>query len=92
MVTEGNDRATQVNAGRAYARAQLAATAGGLSMQPLSQALQEYPEQAGPYARIHDLLQAPPPRFTVQMWARLGYAPPVGPSPRRGVQAHILPA
>jgi len=90
MVTEGNDRKIQVNAGRAYARAQLAATAQGLSMQPLSQALQEYPEQAGPYAGIHALLQAPSPRYTVQMWARLGYAPPVGPSPRRGLQAHLI--
>ncbi|MDP3754296.1 twin-arginine translocation pathway signal protein, partial [Polaromonas sp.] len=35
MVTEGNARTTQVNAGRAYARAQLAATAQGLAMQPL---------------------------------------------------------
>ncbi|MDP2033730.1 MAG: nitroreductase family protein [Polaromonas sp.] len=90
MVTEGNDRKTQVNAGRAYARAQLAATAHGLAMQPLSQALQEYPEQAQPYAAIHALLQAPPPRYTVQMWARLGYAPAVGPSPRRGLQAHLI--
>jgi hypothetical protein len=90
LVTEGNDRRTQVNAGRAFARAQLAATAHGLSMQPLSQALQEYPEQARPYADIHALLQAPPPRHTVQMWARLGYAPRVGPSPRRGLDAHII--
>lgn len=92
LVSEGNDRSTQVNAGRAYVRAQLAATAQGLSMHPLSQALQEYPEQAKPYAGIHRLLDAPPPRFTVQMWARLGYAPPVGPAPRRGLAAHLLPA
>ncbi|MDO9259046.1 MAG: nitroreductase family protein [Polaromonas sp.] len=92
MVTEGNDRKTQVNAGRAYARAQLAATAHGLAMQPLSQALQEYPEQARPYADIHALLQAPQPRYTVQMWARLGYAPAVGPSPRRGLQSHLITA
>lgn len=92
MVTEGNDRKTQVNAGRAYARAQLAATAQGLSMQPLSQALQEYPEQAGTYADIHALLQAPPPRYTVQMWTRLGYAPAIGPAPRRGVEAHLIKA
>jgi hypothetical protein len=90
LVTEGNDRKTQVNAGRAYARAQLAATAHGLAMQPLSQALQEYPEQAKPYADIHALLQASPPRYTVQMWARLGYAPRVGPSPRRGLQSHLI--
>jgi hypothetical protein len=92
LVTEGNDRKTQVNAGRAYARAQLAATAQGLAMQPLSQALQEYPEQARPYADIHALLQAPQPRYTVQMWARLGYAPRVGPSPRRGLQSHLITA
>jgi len=92
MVTEGNDRKTQVNAGRAYVRAQLAATAHGLSMHPLSQALQEYPEQAKPYAAIHTLLQAPQPRHTVQMWARLGYAPAVQPAPRRGLDAHIVKA
>jgi hypothetical protein len=90
MVTEGNDRVTQINAGRTYARAQLAATAVGVSMQPLSQALQEYPEQAGPYGEIHQLLGAPTPRFTVQMWTRLGYAPAIEPSPRRGLDAHIL--
>jgi len=90
MVTQGNDRKTQVNAGRSYARAQLAATAQGLAMQPLSQALQEYPEQAKTYADIHALLQAPPPRYTVQMWTRLGYAPPVQPAPRRGVDAHLI--
>lgn len=90
LVTEGNDRKTQVNAGRAYVRAQLAATAHGLAMQPLSQALQEYPEQAEPYAAIHGLLDAPPPRFTVQMWARLGYGPTIGPPPRRGLEAQII--
>lgn len=90
LVTEGNDRVTQINAGRAYVRAQLAATAAGLSMHPLSQALQEYPEQAVPYTEIHQLLEAPAPRFTVQMWTRLGYAPAIEPSPRRGLDAHIL--
>lgn len=92
LLTEGNDRKTQVNAGRAYARAQLAATAQGLAMHPLSQALQEYPEQARPYAGIHALVEAPHPRFTVQMWTRLGYAPPVQPAPRRGVDAHVMNA
>jgi nitroreductase len=90
MTTEGNDRKTQINAGRAYVRTQLAATAQGLSMQPISQALQEYPEQAGPYAEVHDLLGAPRPRHTVQMWTRLGFAPAIPPSPRRGLPEHIL--
>lgn len=90
LVTQGNDRITQINSGRAYVRAQLAATAAGLSMQPLSQALQEYPEQVVPYTEIHQLVEAPAPRFTVQMWARLGYAPVIEPSPRRGLAAHVL--
>lgn len=89
MVSEGNDRVTQVNAGRAYARVQLAATAAGLAVQPLQQALQEYPEQAGPHAAIRSLVDAPAPMHTVQMWARIGYAPAVSPAPRRGLAAQI---
>ncbi len=90
MVTEGNDRITQVNAGRAYVRAQLAGTALGISMQPLQQALQEYAEQHRSYTEIHHLLNAPSPRYTVQMWARLGVGPPIEPAPRRGLEAHIF--
>jgi len=89
MVTPGNDRVTQVNAGRAYARVQLAATAQGLAMQPLSQALQEYAEQQKPYAEIHALTGAKALGETVQMWARVGYAPAVQPSPRRRLQDFI---
>jgi hypothetical protein len=89
MVTPGNDRATQVNAGRAYARVQLAATAQGLAMQPLSQALQEYVEQQQTYADIHALAGATAPGETVQMWARVGYAKPVEPAPRRRLQDFI---
>ncbi|MEI8028846.1 MAG: twin-arginine translocation pathway signal protein [Comamonadaceae bacterium] len=89
IVSEGNDRVTQINAGRAYARVQLAATALGLSMQPLSQALQEYVEQVKPYADIHALTGASRPGQTVQMWARVGYAPPVVPAPRRRLQDFI---
>ena len=89
IISEGNQRDTQVNAGRAYARVQLAATAAGLAMQPLSQALQEYAEVAQPYAAIHRLLGASQPANTVQMWARVGYAPKVGPSPRRSLPSFI---
>ncbi|MBL8315485.1 MAG: twin-arginine translocation pathway signal protein [Rubrivivax sp.] len=90
MVSDDNRRPTQVAAGRAYVRVQLAATAQGVVMQPLQQALQEYPEVAGPYRQIHQLLGASAPGQTVQMWARVGYAAPVPPAPRRGVAAHIL--
>jgi hypothetical protein len=89
MISDGNDRATQVQAGRAYLRVQLAATAAGVVMQPLQQALQEYPAQAPHYAAIHDLLEAKRPSQTVQMWARVGYAESVGPAPRRGLQAQL---
>jgi hypothetical protein len=93
MVSADNERATQVHAGRAYARVQLAATALGLAVQPLQQALQEYPEVAGPHAAIRALLGASAPGQTVQtvqMWARIGHAAPVGPAPRRGLDAHIF--
>lgn len=92
MITEGNDRTSQVNAGRAYVRAQLAGTAVGIAMQPLQQALQEYPEQQLPYTQIHNLLNAPSPRYTVQMWARLGVGPKIEPAPRRGLEAQIIKA
>ena len=90
MVSDGNERATQIAAGRAYARVQLAATAHGVVMHPLQQALQEYPQQATPHAEIHALVGAARPAQTVQMWARVGFAEPVGPAPRRGVDAHIV--
>jgi len=90
--TERNDRITQLQTGRAYVRAQLAATAQGLSMHPLSQALQEYPEQAPQYKAVHQLLGAAERGHTVQMWTRLGHAPAIGPSPRRGLPALVRQA
>jgi hypothetical protein len=92
LVSSDNDRITQINVGRAYVRVQLAATAAGIALQPLQQALQEYPEQAAPHADIRKLLDAAQPGRTVQMWARAGYAPPVGPAPRRGVDAQLVKA
>ena len=89
LSTSDNSRTTQILCGRAYVRLQLAATALGLRMHPLSQALQEYPEQAQNFKAIHQLLGGKDGADTVQMWTRLGYAPEVGPSPRRGLQAHL---
>lgn len=92
LVSEGNDRVSQVQAGRAWVRAQLAATAQGLAMQPISQALQEYPEQAAMLRAIHAQVGATRPGQTVQMWARLGEGPAIGPAPRRGLAAHLRSA
>ena len=89
LVTEGNSRDLQVAAGRAHVRVNLAATAAGLALHPNEQALQEYPEVARPYQAVHALLDAPAPRFTVQMLARLGHLPAgaaaPSPAPRRGL-------
>jgi hypothetical protein len=92
LVSEGNDRIMQINVGRAYVRAQLAASAAGVSMHPVSQALQEYPEQALPHTQIHQLLCPASPHLTVQMLCRMGYAPAIGPAPRRGLGAHLIAA
>ena len=93
IVTTGNSRAQQIDAGRAYVRMNLAGTALGLAMHPNQQALQEFPEVAGDYTAIHNALNAPAPEHTVQMLARLGHLPasevPLRPSPRRGVAAQI---
>lgn len=91
MVSDDNTRSTQVAAGRAFARVQLAATAHGLGMQPLQQALQEYAEVAAPYRALREALGVRGPQ-TIQSWARVGFAPPVGPAPRRGVDAHLVKA
>lgn len=89
LATEGNRRTQQIEAGRAYVRVNLAGTAAGLAMHPNQQALQEYAEVAGPYRAIHALLDAPAPRFTVQMLARVGFLragdDPAPPAPRRGL-------
>lgn len=83
-----NSRATQIAAGRAYARAQLAATAQGLSMHPWSMALQEFPQMAKLYAATQTELGATP-QAPLQMLVRIGRAKPAGPAPRRGLAAHI---
>ena len=94
LVTVGNRRAQQVDAGRAYVRVNLAGTAAGLAMHPNEQALQEYPEVASSYQAIHTLLDAPSPRYTVQMLARVGHLPAgtaaAAPAPRRGLAAHLV--
>ncbi len=83
-----NSRATQIAAGRAYARANLAATAAGLSMHPWSMALQEYPEMADLYAAQQQMLDASA-GAPAQMLARIGYTEVIAPAPRRGLGAHL---
>lgn len=85
VVSPGNTRIDQLNAGRDWMRIHLAATREGVAMQPLSQALQEYPEMSEYYKQVHELLA--PTGGTVQMLARLGYAQTVAPSPRWSLES-----
>ena len=84
LTTAGNRRVDQIAAGRAYVRLNLKATELGLAMHPVSQLLQEYPEMAE-LQRAFLIATDTPPGHTVQMLFRLGYADPVGASPRRPV-------
>jgi hypothetical protein len=83
-----NTRTTQIAAGRAYARAHLAATGLGLCFQPWSMTLQEFPEMAELYAATQAQLGATP-AGPLQMLVRLGRAKFAPPAPRRGLAEHI---
>ncbi len=88
MVSQGNSRIDQIRAGADWLRANLAATRAGLGFHPLSQSLQEYPEMQEIYETVHK--QLAPDGGTVQMLARIGYAPAMGRSPRWPVEAKVV--
>ena len=81
LVTAGNSRQEQLAAGRDWLRLNLKATALGLSLHPVSQALQEFPEMGDMHEEMRRLLGTPA-SATVQMLGRLGYGPDVPASPR----------
>lgn len=87
--TRGNRRGEQIAAGRSYLRVALRVAGLGLEMQPMSQALQEYEAMRPYYRRVHDLLTSAPDE-RVQMLSRLGYADPVGLSPRWALDTRII--
>ncbi|MFT4959798.1 MAG: hypothetical protein ACI92Z_000874 [Paracoccaceae bacterium] len=80
LTTDGNSRFDQITTGRRWLRLNLATTLMGVSLHPVSQCLQEFPEMAEHYTAAHDLLAGP--GQTVQMLGRLGYGPKVAQSPR----------
>jgi hypothetical protein len=90
IVTADDDRHAQLAAGRDWLRLNLAATAQGLAVHPLSQALQELPEMAAPHAGVHRLLA--PAGGRVQMLGRIGYGPAVPASPRWPLETRLRPA
>ncbi len=88
IISTDNARPTQIAAGRAFVRLQLAATALGVALQPHSQTLQEYPEMADLRAAMRRQTGTPE-SATLQMFFRLGYAADPGPSPRRALESFV---
>ncbi|MCC5976242.1 MAG: hypothetical protein JJT81_19645 [Rubellimicrobium sp.] len=88
QTTPGNTRAEQIRAGQDWVRLNLAATALGVGVQPMSQPLQEYPEMGDLYRQAHQTLA--PGGDTVQMLARLGYGRMPGPSPRWPLGSRVI--
>lgn len=84
LVTKGNTRSDQVKIGRVYNRINLTATALGVAMHPMSQALQEYSDMNGLQKRLKGYLEIPD-SHTIQMFFRLGIAEPVAHGPRRAI-------
>lgn len=88
LTSATNTRADQIEAGRRWLRLNLMTTAMGLSLHPVSQALQEYPEMAPHYDIAHALLA--PIGHTVQMLGRLGYGPAIPRTPRWPLEAKLI--
>lgn len=88
LTTATNTRHDQVASGRAWMRVALTVTSLGLALHPMSQVLQEFDEMADAKARMEAIAGVRAPA-AVQMLARLGYGPQVGPSPRWPLSAKI---
>ena len=82
LITENNSRSSQVQAGRSYVRLNLLATKLGVSMHPVSQVLQEYPEMDALQRNFNQTIGIQRDQ-RVQMFFRIGYQEQVPPSPRR---------
>jgi hypothetical protein len=91
IVTGTNTRSDQLEAGRIYVRTNLQATVEGLSMHPVSQALQEFAEMKPHYDGMREALEIEP-AATLQMLARVGYGPESPASPRWSVENRIRSA
>ncbi len=89
LATPDNSRASQIRAGADWVRLHLAATKAGLAFHPLSQALQEFPEMAGVFDRMHERLAVAQPG-RVQGVFRLGYSKAQPPSPRWPLMTRVI--
>lgn len=70
ILSASNSRTDQVRSGMVYSQLNLTASSLGLAVQPVSQALEEYPEMQKQYTDIHD--KYAPDGQTIQMLVRVG--------------------
>ena len=91
IVTVANTRSDQLEAGRIHVRTNLQAALEGLSMHPLSQALQEFAEMAKVREEVRRRLSLADGE-TLQMLVRLGYAAPAMPSARWPLETRLRAA
>lgn len=91
VTSPANNRVDQVTAGADWLRVNLKATQLGLAIHPLSQALQEYVEMEELYRELHSSLEIAEPA-RIQMFARIGYGPKQGPSPRWPLKTRLVSA
>ena len=82
LQTQTNSQLDWLNAGRAFARLHLGLTRLGLTCNPYSQVLQEYPEMATLQRQFNELLAVHDPQ-KVQMAVRVGRADQAYVAPRR---------
>ena len=88
VMISGDTPEDRIAVGQRWLRLNLAAALAGVSLHPVSQALQEFAEMAEVRARAHALLA--PEGGTVQMLGRLGYGPDVPRTPRWPLEAKMV--
>ncbi len=84
-----NTRLSQLQAGRAWVRMNLAAQQAGLGIHPLSQILQEFPEMSEPYEGIRTELGVEPDGV-IHMLGRVGYTKFPAASPRWPLESKLI--
>ena len=90
IASKTNERKAQLESGRAYVRTHLAATAAGIDMHPLSQAVQEFAEVREQHQGLHQLLGFDANGPTIQMLCRVGYGKaPATSTPRRDIKTMV---
>ena len=86
---EENTRLSQLEAGQAWVRMNLAAQQNGVCVHPLSQILQEFPEMAEPYEAIRAELNVQP-NGVIHMLGRVGYTKFPAASPRWPIESKLI--